>query len=156
MRHRLLSLALPALVLALAGAITPRQAHAQWPPDTVRFTEPLEANELVLWGVVRDEATGKPLARVHIAIDSTSLGAMTDGAGRYVIRHVEGQPRPVVLRVRALSLARGKDFYPEERVIDRSTPWSGARSIVSNGHEMPITGYAARLDFRLRERPSSF
>ena len=46
------------------------------------------AEQSRLIGRVTDSATGRPLAGVHIALEGTSLGALTDADGRYAITRV--------------------------------------------------------------------
>jgi len=72
-----------------------------------------------LVGKVTNGATGQPLAGVHVAIEGTSLGALTDANGRYAIARVPAGE--VTVRARPLGYAevvRSVTVEGEQTVAD--------------------------------------
>lgn len=108
----------------------------------------LEPDERAVAGVVTDES-GVPLMGVFVSIVGTDLLTRTDEKGSYILRHTERQvvSRPMV------RVCQGWDYLTEIREIVFEHP-EGPVELVQNGVRVPRAGYAERVDFRLRRRPS--
>lgn len=164
MRKAFASKMMPVLITVLA---TPILARAQEPvrrcPATLRQLTPavvdsmllsLQPDEVALTGTVRDEATGEPLVGIMISIEGSGAGSVTSSDGRYVLRLLnERADLSYSPMVRACDLRRG--YLTEVREVVLQTPWSGT-VVVINGVAASEPGFAVRLDFVMRRRPTVF
>jgi len=81
-------------VIALGAATAPALVGQETPQDTpgVPGPPPTQAEPpATVRGVVLNEATGQPLPRALVRVQSTpERGALTDGEGRFVLHGVPG------------------------------------------------------------------
>ena len=116
--------------------------------DSVLAT--LQPDEVALTGTVTDEATGEPVAGLHVRIEATDLATTTNDDGRYLIRDRTRVPTRAMV-----SVCSGWEYLREVRELFAITPWNGT-VVVIDGTTMSDPGHAVRLDFRVRRRPDVF
>ena len=115
----------------------------------------LNPDEIALTGFVRDAQTGAPVRLATVLVEGTTWGMMTAEDGGYLIRFVEGGgPMPSRPMVKACEV--GWEYLTEVREVFLKTPWEGTVVVGPDGVPFRNPGYAVRLDFELRQRPSVF
>ena len=91
------------VLLLLAVRAEPRTSLAQMPDG-----------QIVVYGVVEEEGTGRPLAGVQVVVAGVALGTVTDAQGRYLLHGVPN--RNTVIR------AAHAEYIPEMRELWVCTP----------------------------------
>jgi hypothetical protein len=154
--HLLALLAL--LLISTKGAAQERCPvilHRTPPAQRDSLLRTLEAEEVVITGFVHDEMTGTPVPAMTVFLDGTRQGTMTAEDGSYLIRRVsraEGLSNPRMIKACAL----GWEYLTEVREVVLEDPNEGLIVTGADGRSAPRPGYAVRLDFRVRRRPSVF
>lgn len=148
------AVAASALVLA-ACSVAPARAQC---PDTVPSPGVTPApGEGVLWGVVREEGTCRPVARARITLELArdTLHATSDSLGRYVIHHIE-RNAPYRMTARASAGRPERSYFREARETAVDDPNTGVRYDAPDGSPLPRPGFVQRLDFWMRVIPDHF
>lgn len=147
---RIVAVVILALVLSPAG-----EAYAQY-PDTIRAPAfAADTGDAMLWGLIRDEGTGKPIPNMAVRIDSSNVRTLADSLGRYVIHRAQRSGRFRFLVTAGPGIAM---YLRESREVILFWPDDGILILSQSGTGMqpPHRSFATRVDFWMRRRPIPF
>lgn len=157
----LLSLAaVPRVAVAqeATGACPLRREWVNHTPPAQRdsLLRALEPREKAVTGFVLD-TDGNPVAATLVSIDGSERGTMTAEDGSYLLRYLEregglaGSHRPMIR-----ACAPGWEHLTELRELFMASPDGDVVVIGPDGVPSVPRGYAVRVDFVVRRRPSEF